>query len=351
MFSTRIKNVQNKAFQLVNDIESNDVLTNVADRVMLLKYLSLMSQNKVDNFPYGKSKVVAQNKATDYVNTVFKEYMHLDTAFLDTVSNLKELSDSVKEPFPYDQSGWDHFIARVGYVTSISGKSEEDTKIAAIGIRLLEAEVDGKLEQALTSLMTLTFADPSVKELVDQLDVNARTNARASYSILTPFIDKYVAIADDFRRKAQDAELRNKDPYDFNIYASEAMTTVNMIKHVQNYGNINHRDQYRNTLLHRASYENDVNFAKALIECHIDLDAEHCHGVRTLAYALTNKQVEMVDLLLSSGAGIHFKLASGKSFIDAFSEAAEKTPEFKPLLDKYVPNVHLVNALTTVFGH
>ena len=339
------------------------------ETIIFLKYLSNIANGETYNIrlDFGGSSARMKSNAKHYINAVFKEYNKLDSRVLNIIENLKQIDDAVEEPFGFSPRELDHYTARIGYVTAISGKEESETMNVALIVHLMDAEKKGQLESAMRNLTEFLYInDESNKSLVGFREFAGLMTQKEGYIsnadlLFAPFIKKYQAVVDGYTDKLSEPESPKEDAYyrsDLRVYRSEYERYINLMNQVISTGNINMRDRYNNTLLHISMYEKDAEFANVIIKLGVDMDLENCNDLRAIEY-LTNttwktdenkqKQAAILETMFEHNVNISFK-SLRETCIDLLLKEAENNPLLKPLLDKYVPDTNRVSALTSVFG-
>lgn len=351
MRSYLIDSVINKATQIIKGWKINIDILDPVEQVLMLKVMGLISTDKLKIDSFGLSSWKIQEISSSYLGDSLKAYSNLHPETIDIVKNIKELVNQTPEdnPIDFDKKGWDRYLSKVGYVVSISGKSEELTKEAAIALRVLDATVSDKQELATKSLIEFAFLNKEYFPYVEKLGLKDFSPEHSGdyYTQLTPFIHKHNAEATRIKTLYDDSVRNNCDDDDLRIAASEHRILANLLTQAQITGDINNRCRYKNTALHRALYENDMDLAITLIDCGIDINAKHSGDGTAFGYALAWNQYPAVEALLKAGVNTHVITSVKKTLLENLIEKAKTKPEYQQLIDKYIPDVQTVNAFST----
>jgi ankyrin repeat protein len=93
---------------------------------------------------------------------------------------------------------------------------------------------------------------------------------------------------------------------------------------------VNTKDNFGQTPLHRASYDNQIKTAKLLLDAGADVNAKDIVGWTPLHYVSYNKLIEIAVILLERGADLEAKDEDGKTPLHL-----AKSNKMKTLLKKY----------------
>jgi ankyrin repeat protein len=100
---------------------------------------------------------------------------------------------------------------------------------------------------------------------------------------------------------------------------------------------INAKDDYKMTPLLLATYYNNFEISKLLVERKVNIDERNIYGVTALSFAIVNNNFEICELLINAGADVN---ARGVDKLFGFSFTRNDAPllvaTFKNIVAKYL---------------
>merc|ERR1712098_149492 len=98
--------------------------------------------------------------------------------------------------------------------------------------------------------------------------------------------------------------------------------------------NVDETDVDGFTALHHATYENLLEIAKALIEAHVDVNAQTRYGFTALHIAAIKNRLEIGKMLIDAGASVYVRNAHQNTPLDSANGMLWRREEFIKMVQK-----------------